>query len=307
MNDWSEHFPDDALGKFCSRDSLQKILSTGSLLWSRPSRFNDPFDCQPHFRLAGSIDDLKLALSQEFSRILRNDVSTFSINNPLAQMTCMLADSVNSGKISYEEAQQIFMEDAQELNQMGPKFLSNYRKDVVLTLNKSKILCLSKAFDEMLMWSHYANNHAGALIVFAPTAQDSQFSIAKPVRYCEELPELLDVQTHALLLTGQISMVDRNYLARAYDQVTLTKASSWSYEREFRIAGGDGFNPEEETELNRFSLDDVVAVVFGVKFSTTEISKVIQIMASIYPKAKLFRSNLSSTRFGLELEPIQNT
>lgn len=308
VNDyWSEHFPDDALGKFCSRDSLLKILHGGKLLWSRPGRFNDPFDCQPHFRMAENSTGIKLLLKKEFDRFLSEEITSVSITNELGKLTCLLADGVKSGKISREEVQQIHDQEVDDLATRSSNFLLKYRKNVVQMLNDNKVLCLSKAFNEVLMWSHYAENHYGALIIFASVTQNSQFSIAKPVAYCEELPDLFDDQTHALLLTGQVSMTDHKMLNTAFDQITLTKASSWRYEKEWRISVGDGFDPNAETELNRFSLDDVVAIVFGARFPSNEIMEIVRGLGSKYPLAKWLRSNLSPTNFALDLEPIENS
>ena len=305
MNSWEEYFPSDALGKFCSRESLLKILSGGKLLWSRPSRFNDPFDCQPHFRLLGNTADTIAAVLQEFDRFLNDAVLSVSISNELGRATCLLATCVKSGKLSLTEARELLTEEIVALEGRSPDFLAKYRKNVVQMLNGSKVLCLSKAFDEILMWSHYAENHSGALVIFSSVTNDSQFSIAKPVVYCDELPELFDAQSHSLLLTGQVSMTDHGMLTAAIDQITLTKASSWRYEREWRICAGDGFDPEAETELNRFSLDDVVAVIFGAKYPKGESEEMVRVASSHYPLAKWFRSSLSSTKFGLDLEPLE--
>ena len=155
------------------------------------------------------------------------------------------------------------------------------------------------------MWSHYAENHTGTLIIFSPKTNDSQFSIAKPVVYENSLPEVMSAQDMALLLTGQISMTDSKSSQKAYDKITLTKAASWQYEKEWRIAAGDGFSKDKETELNRFSLDDVEAIIFGVKFPSSNLATFSELASSVYPNARLYRAGLSKRRFGLDLLDLE--
>ena len=73
--------------------------------------------------------------------------------------------------------------DFQELFEDPTEFLRKLHSDVVLDLHDSKILCLTKSFSNILMWSHYGANHTGAILVFEPNATDSQFSIARPINY----------------------------------------------------------------------------------------------------------------------------
>ena len=154
------------------------------------------------------------------------------------------------------------------------------------------------------MWSHYANNHAGALLVFAPRSNDSQFRIAKPVEYHDALPVLFENNKFAQLITGQISMDDDSSIEDSFDRITLTKALTWKYEKEWRIVGGDGFHPDKEVETNQFHTDDLEAVIFGARFSSDLMKPMVGCARQFYPKTKWYQSKMSKTRFGLELENI---
>lgn len=304
MVGWDEYFPPQAVGKFCSQDDLQKILGGASLLWSRPSRFNDPFDCNPHFKFPNDAAKLHSAIMREFDRALMLNVPYFSCSNALGKATCLLVDAVQTGKISYSEVELMHHDNVRDFLRGSASFLAKYRDDVVLNLQSSKILCLTKAFDETLMWSHYAGNHSGALVVFSPITDDSQFSIAKPVAYSEVLPDVISIESLAKLISGQISATDSEYVGEAYDQITMTKAKSWQYEKEWRIVGGDGFDPEKEVELNRFSMDDVVAIVFGVKFPQDTMEMIIKTASGFYSCTNWYKSCVSQSRFGLDLVPV---
>ena len=76
--------------------------------------------------------------------------------------------------------------------------------------------------DNILMWSHYADNHKGiCLLEFA--RNNPLICHARPVRYRKEYPEWTP---HAIMDGNTIEPV-------------LTKARDWCYEREFRIIASD--------------------------------------------------------------------
>lgn len=301
---WGHLFPSDALGKFCGKDSLLKILSGGSLLWSRPDRFNDPFDCQPHFRMPEDRQKALSAVRNEFSRVMAGEAALMSLTNPLGKSIALMANAIKEGKIDAGEAFAALEISSHEILDDGSDFLDAYRRNVVLDLNSSKILCLTKSFDNILMWSHYAENHSGALVIFAPRTKDSQFSLARPVTYLDEIPEIMSVEDFSKFLTGQVSMTDSAFIRASYDRVTMVKSSSWSYENEWRIVGGDGFKPESDSEVNRFSMDDLVAVVFGLKHPHDEMHAIIETASVFYPNARWYTVSQSVTRFALEIHQI---
>lgn len=76
------------------------------------------------------------------------------------------------------------------------------------------ILCLSEDLVNILMWSHYANNHAGICIGLDTDCKP--FSSANLVSYSDERP------------AAEFNSDPEKLLSR----VLLTKSKHWSYERE---------------------------------------------------------------------------
>ena len=53
------------------------------------------------------------------------------------------------------------------------------------------VFCLSETHDNLLMWSHYAQNHTGAVIKFLSLPEvDFPIIVAQPVRYTRQMPLL---------------------------------------------------------------------------------------------------------------------
>ncbi|MBL9046993.1 MAG: DUF2971 domain-containing protein [Tabrizicola sp.] len=246
MSNWQELFAPDVVGKFASIDSLVKILTGRSLLWSRPNKFNDPFDCQPRFRSPVLTPDLERACVEEFLKVIDDNAPSLSTTNIAGKIHSVLSSAIKGGRVDRNEAVSAFVSGLRETMDPSRNFEKKYFEMLVGNLNDVKVLCLTRAFNNILMWSHYADNHRGALILFGTVSADSQFRIAQPVRYTDDLPYTYDPDIVPKLFSGQVSSTDPNLLDSAMKKVVFTKASAWSYENEFRILAGSGFNPDKE-------------------------------------------------------------
>jgi hypothetical protein len=302
---WQASLPNSALGKFVAKDTLLKVLTTASLRWSRPGTFNDPFDCQPRFQITPASDELIELCVQELLKVIEGSIPSPSLANPLGRLTGLMAEGILQGKLELDEVLSEFKTGVRDVTSSRESLLKNHHDQVVLNLQDSKILCLTKAYEDTLMWSHYAANHSGALIIFGPISTDSQFTLAQPVQYLDDPLEFAEHDMLPKLLTGQISGAEPEYIKRAIHQIIFTKAKSWSYEKEWRIFAGAGFSSESEFEFNQFHLDDVLAVVFGAKYPESEIMPLIDVASGYYSNAEWFGAGLSSSNMKLSIQSLK--
>lgn len=107
-----------------------KILENGELYFSKPSRFNDPFDSKVDYDIIAT--DLELQ-------------SYFDRQKFPAQNTNYIIEQVRSGTLDMQE--------------LAPKVGSSCA-DIL------NVFCLSKNEKNILMWSHYGKDHTGICIGF---------------------------------------------------------------------------------------------------------------------------------------------
>ena len=119
------------LYKYLTIDTLKKVIS-GSIRFTQPGAFNDPFELLPEIYVPKSF-------------------------------------SIEELKISFDVISQRRSPPVEELH---PDFKSDECNDftsrkILDSLNESiGILCLSKNQDSLLMWAHYADDYSGAVIEF---------------------------------------------------------------------------------------------------------------------------------------------
>lgn len=147
-----------------------KMLTEGTMKFTCPLDFNDPFDCMPAYDL-NTIDSLPAT---------RPDL-------------IQLAAAFNG--VSFAEAQQVGVASARKAVESG-----DFSRGIISTLGVS---CLSRNPASILMWSHYADHHKGFVVELripmdAPPALLDQV-VPFPVDYRENRP-MLD-WTHDLDVT----------------------------------------------------------------------------------------------------------
>jgi hypothetical protein len=109
------------------------VLENGQIWFSRPSDFNDPFDCQLRPRIPKAPQAIKTILRKKFEQAFPN-LGPKEIKKKL-NAACTA--------------------NPKELRKFLVEF---FRKRLAEDL---KIFCLSEICDDLLMWSHYADSHRG--------------------------------------------------------------------------------------------------------------------------------------------------
>ena len=97
--------------------------------------------------------------------------------------------------------------------------IANLSRSVQRVIAERRIYCLSPHPENILMWSHYADNHRGICLAFNTDIQ--LFGSALEVQYVQDCP---CVNPNMLTPDAVIAAI-------------LTKSDVWRYENEFRILG----------------------------------------------------------------------
>ncbi len=157
----------------------------GSIRFTQPSAFNDPFEMLP-----------ELHVPEEFNN---NIHIRFDVTEPRREPP---------------------------VGELDPNYKSDNcndvtSRDILSSLNKSiGVLCLSKNHDSLLMWSHYADEYSGAVIVFDD--QHEFFHGKIEVDYRKKRP-IKDISTY--IIDGVAIPIAE----------LCVKSDQWEYEAEVRI------------------------------------------------------------------------
>ncbi|WP_081494402.1 DUF2971 domain-containing protein [Bradyrhizobium genomosp. III] len=281
--------------KYMTCDTAAAVLKNRTLKWSPASAFNDPFDMQFDLHLDFDEERLVKKCKQDF----RDSIFSARSFDPDIGLGNLLARLREIGPRLPAAELDRYIEAAVRLaiKSVGPDMdamHSNLREHFA----RYKVLCLSERNDSILMWSHYAANHTGVAIRFACLEEtDSSWTVAKPIRYCEQMPRFVDEEELRALITGQAELRREAIVERTI----FSKAQEWHYEREWRV-----YRPSEHTavEFLEFDPPELSAVYFGCRSSKEDRETISAAVLNINPGAKLFSAVKSEREFALEFETI---
>lgn len=165
--------------KYMSLDGFIEMTTQGALYFATPITYNDPFDTKINISCAASLEE----------------------------------------KVSFGHKEGFSDERIKVLSELPESELNeecalNYHKQ----LSEFRICCFSQLFDNILMWSHYADMHKGVCVGF-DTTKDELFNDSTIISYEDQVPIYN-------IITDTFEDIRR---------AIYTKSIDWEYEKEIRI------------------------------------------------------------------------
>jgi hypothetical protein len=130
-------------------DRLRQTIAGKRLYFSNPARFNDPWDCQPHYNADAALDaQLREKLVEQYIRITRSH-------------------GAHGAPVPEDEIQQRAQRYRNDPNFLRGK-IDEFSADFWGQIDRCwRIYCLSTHPNSELMWAHYAESHKGICLEFA--------------------------------------------------------------------------------------------------------------------------------------------
>jgi hypothetical protein len=278
--------------KYTTADTAKRVLQNNSLRWALPKLFNDPFDVQ---------FDLRVGYERErvIDQALQNLVDLYMgrrhvpNGNKLAQGIKWLQR--NAPGLKDNELRDKFRQSMNEGMDNAEKSLPKTREEMRAVLGDLKLLCFSEAYDNLLMWAHYAKDHTGAVIEFSVIEKyDSAWGAAKPVRYRNEMPFFVNEEKLVKLLSGEGTIGT----PALFEDAVYVKAVDWAYEKEWRLVGG--WEKAKEEEFIPFMPEEITAIYLGCRMSAADRDEIRELSTNKYAHAAVYIASKSTTLFAVE-------
>ncbi|MFT5806271.1 MAG: hypothetical protein ACI9LG_000524 [Moritella dasanensis] len=208
--------------------------------FSNPTEFNDPFDCQIDLQS----DEISVDEYMELYVLARHGEKP--TENKFYE-TRFPVNSIDNGSFTSSFKNQLL------------EFGKHVKKEVKAT----GVLSLSENFDNTTMWSHYAENHQGICIEYAPDMMNEEEDIQKTCFKVDYLPAK-DISFNIYELFAKCS---NNHNNKQFQQLmwtlALTKSDDWKYEEEWRLI-------HNKNGIFRYSPLAIKGIYFGLKCGVEE-------------------------------------
>lgn len=253
-----------------------QTLCFDQLYFSDPSAFNDPFDCQPNVRSDSDRDTLKEILESLIIQRVKNEII-----DSLGKAKLNEAKSVSyAERIAEQTAQNEIRnieyyatepdyEGSTEENEC--RILTNEIEQELLKRYDRGICCFATSFANLLMWSHYGEQHNGICVGY--NIKRKPVPVLRKVIYGGSRIINTSIIEKSILQKDRDAqeIIDRNILLR--------KAAPWKYEQEWRLFGKRGV---QDCPLA------IIDITFGLRCPDAIIHSIVSALEDRKPKIKFF-------------------
>ena len=236
-------------------ERLRAMILEGEHYFTSPAKFNDPFDCRPTHRFNGTEEEVSRYLQGLFAKFQPDQTP----EERASEIAAILADPGRDPR--------------RPENQQIPAALIAH-----LATDQTGMLCLSATPHAPLMWSHYADSHAGVCLGF--DSEVSYFAVAQPVRYTRSRP-VVDptVQSEAQMLDASL----------------YTKSLDWAYEEEWRIVLTSG------PGKYRVPSNALRSIIVGARISHEHFKEIVSLVKTLSEPVEIHRASPTTDTFEVEL------
>lgn len=244
--------------KYMSMETAKIVLENNSIRFSKPPLFNDPFDCQLTIDTGNTDEEVDGYVNQ------------------IAKTKGLSAHQKEEYRIKLRNPNVRFQITNNSIQQ---------------AINSMKISCFSTAYDNLLMWAHYANKHYGVVMKFDVLKDASFFMVPYPVNYTKEYPVFNYLRDDYYKGGGQIAPL-----------LTKTKSSEWEYEKEVRIMKPDTdiHNPSDY-QLFPIKKEAIIEIILGCQISDEQKKEFVYFAKNKGWNNLVFKqSKKKSWEFGLD-------
>ncbi len=156
------------------------------------------------------------------------------------------------------------------------------------------VYCVSEEHTNILMWSHYADKHRGAVIKFKCINEiDNIFLAANRVKYCEQFPTFGNREEWISYIKGGSGISAPHF----YNEVLHSKSRHWEYELEWRIVVPMKEKAGEDYAYSKFCPEEIPEIYIGCEMSPENKNNLITLIRTKFPNTKIFEGIKSKKKF----------
>ncbi|WP_175429745.1 DUF2971 domain-containing protein [Azospirillum argentinense] len=290
--------PPATLYKYMTEARIE-VISNRKIRFTQPHLLNDPFEVKPVFRDLFSKSDFEDVVKAGLEKIIR-ETGVLDLDNPRDEKKYHEAMRAIENKIrGGDDALFTMMNDA------SPRLEESFRRQ---TEKKIAILSLTEDRNNLLMWSHYANQHFGFVVGFR---SDHRF-INCTISDSDEMrrPRRVIYRNDRPRITNRALSMEPDLL---FDTLYLTKSIEWSYEKEWRVVMPSedrvDVKPQKGGDVLLYDAphDAISEIVIGARASKEFCVKLAYMMRDTpsLHHVRLYKAATSYERYGLDFFEVR--
>jgi len=295
------------LYKYASRETGLKILGSGSLRWSSPELFDEPFNIRQDPKL--DFDHMSVSnamLKTASAMIFTRDMPEGNMDHPLykAIRRWRSEDRFHDEEEAFEALSELLAPTPESLKSKIRNMVQDWGKLV----EHARLLCFSDTFKDPQSWRLYAENHRGVVLRFNCDA-DSMLGRAKPVEYSPVRNRLSSLKEQVDDLVGIArALPNAEFASKLY-----IKPKTDASEREWRCLQ---VLKEEDLDCGEdvvdwyldspFDANELTAVFLGFAMPPSQREEIIEVIRANYPRATVYLASPTPESYEVEFQKVSS-
>jgi hypothetical protein len=293
----------DTLIKYVGSDAATKILSSGTLRWSSPELFDEPWSVKldpqldfDHFTINKAM--LKAATGMIFAR----EMPKGNADHPLfkAIRRWRAEERFRDEAEAFDALSELLAATPEALRGKLLQMLNTWRS----LIETARIICLSETHKDLQCWRLYAQNHRGVALRFSC---DGVLSNPVAVEYSKIRPKLTTLKEQIDDLTGIKVAAGSDTFASKLFIKSRTDASEkeWRCLRQMQEEELDcGEDVEDWYQDDPFAASELKAIYLGFMMHEDTRANIIALATRNYPEATIYQCQPMSNSYELDFQRV---
>jgi len=288
-------------------DRTITYLTDRNLYFCNPINFNDPFDCNLNCLDINTSDSIDNKFEQ-YTNFLKERIEF--INRFITHYSVRIKDNDNpvGKRYYYGDISDLYLNEirnlAEELHvlhscpreKLHQAITESWEIKKTNVINSLGVLCFSSTNSNILLWSHYADNHKGICFQYDSTV--------RPVKNWKKF------KFHKVLYRNErnIDVLNRGFTNSFFDLLT-TKSTDWEYEQEYRLISIKG------PGLQKNTMKSLTGIIFGARIKenpSRQLELLYQSLCNMdkqrrsVKKLKYYLAVKDNHKFAINIEELQD-
>jgi hypothetical protein len=298
----------DTVYKYTSENAARLIIANRTLRFGRPSAMNDPFDINIDDLFETALTDWRNAEVAILVDMLSANPAEYAerVGVP-PEDAIAISGIINAGTAAQRE-ELLAILTSPVIDDMYPQLkamfeaLESEKSAIVTQFKNSGIFCATRNKSNLLMWTHYADQHKGVALGFHPDiARDSFLRLLEPVSYSNIRPRFyrpLDPLVRSTPSSDPDAM-------RAFTRsLTHVKSTEWAYEEEVRVVIPDCIPAGQDATFLPYYPTELVELNIGHRLTGEARDKLVAAAVALNEDVSIFQARMTAGAYSLSFERI---
>lgn len=291
--------------KYVDQNGAIRMASDGTLKYTAPNALNDPFDLFIEDLMNYDHKEIRRRRLKIYLDFIRSNPFDYFINFHSGINSWLLQRDI--GRFSYslnklEEREYLdLIEDVSNKLDMNLPFdiPESDNSKIIDPISNCGVFCATRNIRSLLMWSHYAQGHRGAIIGISAECIHKDAPLMA-VNYSNKRASFYDTVTECTLTKRS----DIDYAVNTFtERALLSKSAEWSYEEEIRSVMLNINCNQRYFYLHKVDFSMIKEIYIGVKADDGFIGEIKSLAKDRNRDCQIFKAGMERYSYDLTFTP----